>query len=425
MSGRKLKGGFMNNHHFNADESMRRTELFEKVRENQHHVSTDKLHKMMAEAGFLKNHPSVEKISIFLEGKESLDFEQFSECLKIDFIFVERLIEKKFIIPDFQNFKDTISSIYDKTAPIVTGNVAAYIPQLARINPDIYSVSICTIDGQIFNIGDYNTKFSIQSVSKALNYLIAVEDLGLDTVHSYVGEEPSGRGFNELALSHKGKPFNPMTNAGGIMICSLIKANSHFGGRLEYIIDLWKRVSAGGDITFDGPTYLSEEETGDRNFAIAYLMKEQNIYPPDTNLLDALRFYFQCCSIELNSQSLAIAGATLAKTGVCPLTDQRIAQADAVTHCLGLMYSCGLYDFSGEFSFYVGLPAKTGTSGCLLAVIPNVLGLAIYSPRIDSLGNSVRAVEFCKELVGIYNFHNWDYLLKNPDKIDPCNPLRR
>src|SRR5262249_53333369 len=158
----------------------------------------------------------------------------------------------------------------------------------------------------------------------------------------------------------------------------------------------------------------------DRNFALGYFMREKQAFPPGADLLGVLEFYFQCCSIEMNAQALAAAAAALANAGVCPTTGNRVFHARTVQNCLSLMSSCGLYDFSGEFAFTIGLPAKSGVSGALLLVVPRVMGLCVWSPRLDALGNSMRAIEFCKQLVARYNFHTYDSLTHGEShKRDP------
>ena len=155
------------------------------------------------------------------------------------------------------------------------------------------------------------------------------------------------------------------------------------------------------------------------NFALAYFMSEKKAFPENTDLIETLEFYFQCCSIELKSPSMASAAATLANGGVNPLTGKKVFSASTAKNCLSLMNSCGMYDFSGEYAFKIGFPAKSGVSGAMLIVIPNVMGICVWSPNLDELGNSVRGVEFSKKLGERFNFHNYDSLINNNDKIDP------
>jgi len=355
-----------------------------------------------------------------LEDQHKISSSEFLKASKDDLIFVEKVLLRNLVIPDFKTFCDEITEIFERTIANKEGRVANYIPQLGRVNPDKYAMSICTIDGQQFHLGDVKDNFCVQSSSKPFSYCMALEELGSKKVHSHVGREPSGKGFNELTLNEKGLPHNPMINSGAIMTCSMIKAQLDIADRFDYVLETWKKLSGYCYIGFNNSVYLSERQTADRNFALAYFMREKGAFPEKTNLLETLEFYFQCCSIELNSKAMANIAATLANGGTCPLTEEEIFSPSTVKNCLSLMGSCGLYDFSGEFSFKIGLPAKSGISGVIILVIPNVMGICIWSPRVDHLGNSVRGLDFCQELVNLYNFHMYDSLVShNLEKKDP------
>ena len=353
-------------------------------------------------------------------GFEKISFAEFKRIAqKSQGNIIKDAIQGNFIIPDFQSFSKEVENIFEETKNIRDGKVATYIPQLSRVNPEFFAVSICTIDGQRASYGLFSEPFCIQSVCKPLNYAIILEELGEEKVHKHIGREPSGIGFNGLVLNKDGLPHNPMINAGAIMACSLLRPQLDMADRFDHVINTWKRLSGGKAISFNNSVYLSERETADRNFALGYFMKERKAFPENTNLINTLEFYFQCCSIETNTEALAIAAGTLANAGICPTTGEKIFNPDTVKSCLSLMLSCGMYDFSGEWAFSIGLPAKSGVAGGLMVVIPNLMGICIWSPRLDELGNSVRGVEFCKQLVKEFNFHNYDSLTKNNPKVDP------
>jgi glutaminase len=325
---------------------------------------------------------------------------------------IKDAIQGNLIIPDFIGFKEEIKKIFEDTKLNKSGNVATYIPQLGRVNPEHYAVSVCTIDGQVASFGDVDNFFCIQSISKPINYGIALETFNQEKVHQHVGREPSGISFNGLVLNDQGLPHNPMINAGAIMTCSLVKPELEIADRFDYVLDKWSELSGGKQPKFNNSVYLSERQTADRNFALGYFMRENKAFPNNTNLLETLEFYFQCCSIEVTTEALAVTAATLANAGICPMTGKQSFKPDTVKDVLSLMYSCGMYNFSGEFAFSIGLPAKSGVGGGLMIVIPNLMGIAIWSPRLDGNGNSVRGIEFCKELVNKFNFHNYDSLIK-------------
>ncbi len=351
---------------------------------------------------------------------QRISFTAFSELVNENPILIFKALTGKLIVPEFSEFCEHIKTIYDRVMENREGKVASYIPQLAQVPHDAFAVSICTVDGQRFSIGDTEERFSVQSTSKPINYCLSLEENGPDKIYKHVGREPSGHGFNEIALDPKNRPHNPMINAGAIMNCSLIQPALDQADRFDYIMKMWTKLCGGVKPGFNNSVYLSERDSADRNFALAYFMKEKNAFPENTNIHKTLEIYFQCCSIEANAQLMAVASATLAKAGVCPVTNERVFSSGTVKDCLSLMYSCGMYDFSGEFSFSVGLPAKSGVSGIVLLVVPNVMGICIWSPRLDALGNSVRGVQFCTELVQKFNFHNYDSLLVgHSEKVDP------
>ena len=332
---------------------------------------------------------------------------------------IRRVLHRDLIIPEFKDFCEEITEIYDVVKKNKAGGVADYIPQLARINPEHFAMSICTVDGQRFSIGDFRENFCVQSTCKPINYCIAMEELGEDIVHKHIGREPSGKSFNELSLNNKGLPHNPMINAGAIMACSLIKRDHSIADRFEYISSVWEKLCGNKPVYFNNSVYLSERQTADRNFALAYFMRENKAFMPKTDLTETLEFYFQCCSIESSTEDMATAAATLANSGLNPITGEVIFHENTVGHCMSLMSSCGMYDFSGEFAFRVGVPAKSGVSGSLLVVIPNVMGISIWSPRLDEMGNSVRGVDFCERLIDKFNFHMYDSLTEQTAKKDP------
>ncbi len=347
----------------------------------------------------------------------------FLDCLNTHVnvkTLIDRAIMGKLVIPHFEDFTNLITPIYNEVRKIKEGDVASYIPQLKKITPDKFGISICTVDGQRFSLGDCSEHFSIQSCFKPFNYLLALEEHGEDTVHKYIGREPSGHSFNEITLDYMKRPHNPMINAGAIVSASLVKSKMSMLERFDYILNVWEKATGGIKPHFNDAVYLSEKETADRNFALAYFMNEHGAFPKNTNLLNTLDFYMRCCSVELTTDYCAIAAATLAKSGENPFSGERVFESENIKNCLSLMHSSGMYDYSGEFAFTVGLPAKSGVGGGLVLVIPNVMGVCIWSPPLDKNGNSVRGIEFCKWLVEIFNFHPYsDLSAMGSEKVDP------
>jgi glutaminase len=254
-------------------------------------------------------------------------------------------------------------------------------------------------------MGDTNVKFSVQSTSKPISYAIALENHGPEKVHKHVGREPSGVSFNAITLNPSGLPHNPLINAGAIMVCSLIKQDMPESERFSYITDFWSRLAGGRSITFDNKIFLSERNTADTNHALAYLMKSRGSFPEGIHLGDVLEFYFQCCSLELDCDTMSVIAGTLANGGICPLSGERILSSGSVKEVLSIMNSCGMYDYSGEFAFRVGLPAKSGVSGAIMLIVPGLMGICTYAPPLDQYGNSAKGVQFCQEISKRFGFH--------------------
>jgi glutaminase len=350
---------------------------------------------------------------------DALDFPAFRELVRPNLLLVEKAVRGDVVIPDWPSFSRTIEGLFREVALEDGGEVADYIPQLGRVDPARFGLAICTADGQRLAFGDADVPFCVQSTCKPVNYVTALEEWGTEVVHRHVGREPSGRGFNELTLDFDGKPHNPMINAGAIMTCSLIRPGLNMADRFDHVMTQWRRLSGGHEPGFSNAVYLSERATADRNFALGYMMRERGVFPEGTDLVKTLEFYFQCCSIEMTASSMAVVAATLARGGQCPLTDDRVLGVDTARACLSLMQSCGMYDFSGEFAFSIGLPAKSGVSGAVMVVVPNVLGLCIWSPALDRLGNSVRGLAFCRRFVETFAFHPFDDLTGGSARRDP------
>uniref|UniRef100_A0AAY4E7V7 glutaminase n=1 Tax=Denticeps clupeoides TaxID=299321 RepID=A0AAY4E7V7_9TELE len=347
-----------------------------------------------------------------------LDRHLFKKCVQSNIVLLTQAFRKKFVIPDFQPFASHVDELYESAKKLSGGQVADYIPQLAKFSPDLWSVALCTVDGQRY-IGDTKVPFCLQSCVKPLKYAIAVHDHGTEYVHHFIGKEPSGLRFNKLFLNDDDKPHNPMVNAGAIVCTSLIKQGASNAEKFDYVMNFLNKMAGNEYVGFSNATFQSERESGDRNFAIGYYMKEKKCFPEGTDMTSILDFYFQLCSIEVTCESASVMAATLANGGFCPITGERVLSPEAVRNTLSLMHSCGMYDFSGQFAFHVGLPAKSGVSGGILLVVPNVMGVMCWSPPLDKLGNSVRGIQFCTDLVSLFNFHNYDNLRHFAKKLDP------
>ena len=282
------------------------------------------------------------------------------------------------------------------------GDLATYIPELARANPDWLGMAIVTVDGHVYQVGHARQPFTIQSISKALTYGLALEDRGTDAVLAKVGVEPSGEAFNSISLeSNSGRPLNPMINAGAIAVTGLI-AHKDGHSPMERILATFSRYT-GRQVDIDEAVYLSESTTGHRNRAISHLLYGHGIL--DREPEEVLDLYFRQCSILVTARDLALIGAALANNGVNPVTGVVTLKEQHVEKVLSVMSTCGMYDYSGQWVFDVGMPAKSGVAGGIMAVLPGQLGLGVFSPLLDAKGNSLRGVEACRRVSHDFRLH--------------------
>lgn len=282
------------------------------------------------------------------------------------------------------------------------GMLASYIPELTKADPDWFGISIVTMDGQLYPVGDCRQPFTIQSISKAFVYGTALADRGAEFVGSRIGVEPSGDAFNSISLHPQtGAPLNPMINAGAIAATSLVAGDTPDAQ--------WRRIESsistfvGRPLSVDEDVYRSESATGFRNRAIAWMLKNFSII--DGEPMAALENYFRQCSIQVTCEDLGYMAATLANGGVHPLTGVRALPPEHVEHVLSVMATCGMYDYAGSWLYEIGIPAKSGVGGGIIAVLPGRFGIAVFSPRLDEKGNSVRGIEACKHLSRDFNLH--------------------
>ncbi|MCV7067543.1 glutaminase A [Mycolicibacterium farcinogenes] len=282
------------------------------------------------------------------------------------------------------------------------GAPASYIPELANVDPDGFGLGLSSSDGFVYESGDSALEFTIQSISKPFTYALALDELGQEAVDSRIGVEPSGEAFNEISVDKVTKtPKNPMINAGAIAAVSLI-SGADADERFDRIHQFYS-ACAGRSLDVDSGVYASEKATGNRNRAIAYMLASFGVLEGDPD--EVLDVYFRQCSVKVTSTDLARMAATLARGGFNPLTGRRIVDANVVRRTLSVMVTCGMYDAAGDWVSAVGMPAKSGVGGGIVAVLPGQLGIGVYSPRLDSRGNSVRGVEVCRNLSSQLGLH--------------------
>ncbi|MEC3953858.1 glutaminase A [Nocardia sp. CDC153] len=298
-----------------------------------------------------------------------------------------------------------VDEVYELCRADTSGTLADYIPELAAVQPDSFGICLATADGRVYGSGDLDTAFTIQSISKPFTYALALADRGPAAVAERIDVEPSGEPFNEISLDPKTqRPRNPMINAGAIAAASLVKGTDA-ADRFARIRRSYSRF-AGRELSLNEAVYASEARTGYRNRAIGLLLRGAGIIDIDPD--EAVDRYFRQCSIDVTCRDLAMMAATLANNGVNPLTRERALTRPLVEQVLSVMTTCGMYDSAGDWVTTVGLPAKSGVGGGILAVLPGQIGIAVYSPRLDPHGSSVRGVKACRELsdrLGLHFLH--------------------
>lgn len=302
-------------------------------------------------------------------------------------------------------FDEVCSGVYERLSGLADGELASYIPELATVDPDRFAIATFTVNGHSTLMGDCDHQFTIQSISKLLLYGLALETHGRDEVLCRAGVAPTGDPFNAIKLDellHRAP--NPMVNSGAIAITDMVQG-SGIEERMGTILNLFERY-LGHRPDIDREVWASEHATGHRNRAIAYLLLGQGII--DDRVEETLDVYFAQCSILITAADLAVIGATIANNGVHPATGERIIGPKVARDMLTVALTCGMYDYAGEWAYTVGIPAKSGVGGGIVGMIPGVGGLAVYSPRLDDHGNSVRGIKVFEELSQEFDLHVFD-----------------
>jgi glutaminase len=278
------------------------------------------------------------------------------------------------------------------------GKVASYIPELGKADPNLLGICVSTLEGEEFSEGNWDVKFTIQSISKVITLMLAILDNGRTNVFSRIGMEPTESGFNSiinLETSHSHKPINPMINAGAIAVVSLV-AGADSEERFSRILKFARKITGNPALDINEQVYLSEKSTGNRNRSLAYFMK--SIGAIDGDVEDILDVYFKQCSIEVDCRDIARIGVMLANDGVLPWTGERIISREVARIVKTIMVTCGMYDASGEFAVHIGIPAKSGVGGGILASVPGRMGIGVFGPALDIKGNSIGGIKVLESL---------------------------
>ncbi len=283
------------------------------------------------------------------------------------------------------------------------GKVADYILGLSSADKNHLGICIMDVSGEIVMAGDFDIKFTLQSISKPLTLMLALLDRGEKYVFSKVGMEPSGDAFNSIRKLETGrmrKPFNPMINAGAIEVCSMIEGKNS-EEKFERVLNFIKLISGNDTLKVNENIYNGEKETGNKNRSMAYFLKGEGLIAGDVE--EVLDIYFKQCSIEVTAMDLAKIGLFLARGGVLD-NGQRVVSEHIATIVKTLMVTCDMYDGSGEFAIKVGIPSKSGVGGGILSVIPGKMGIGVFGPALDLKGNSIGGIAILEEIAENFKF---------------------
>jgi glutaminase len=294
------------------------------------------------------------------------------------------------------HLQTALQEYHKKYIHLQTGKLASYIPELARVNPELFAVSITTVEGETISYGDIKTDFTLQSTSKPFMYGLSLNEHGAEHVHSKVGVEPSGEAFNSIIELEKKthRPFNPMINSGAIAIANLIQTKSS-NHRIDRMLEHFSELT-GRELKINYQVFESEKKTAHRNRAIAHLLRHFDVIGDDIE--ETLDLYFKQCSVMANIENLSQMAATLANHGVHPVSKKSIYSPQHTRQMLSLILSCGMYDTAGTWTYTTGIPAKSGVSGAIFAAVPGNMGIAVYSPLIDDHGHSIRGLKVIQDL---------------------------
>jgi glutaminase len=354
-----------------------------------------------------------------LRETEKINLTLFRKLISPHITLIEKALTGNLVIPDFKNFASFIENLYNRTLQNEEGRVSDYIPELANVDSSRYALSVCTVDGQRFNIGDFDKPYLARATARVLNYCLAYQDVDEVTLHQKVGRLAKEKGFDYLMLNQDGLPHNPLTGSGALMVVSLIAAEEKPEARLLKVKKFWQAMSGGVAPGWNESAFASEKRVADSDRALAYYMQQKGLFPKGSNVNHHLEFLWSCLATETTTEAQAVIASTLANAGVCPTSEQEVLPPSVTKHCLSIMSIAGMKDYSGEYAYTVGLPAASGSSGAVMIVVPDVMGIAIWSPRINQDGNSIKGLDFSNKLVERFNFHLFDSAIKNVGKVDP------
>jgi glutaminase len=313
-------------------------------------------------------------------------------------------------------YKRHLSLHDDQIVSYYKSGIGYFNPEIAEAEQKRFAICLATTDGEVYHAGDYDWSFALQSISKVFVYGLALEAHGRDHVLERVGVEPSGDAFHSIVFDERNnRPYNPMVNAGALVTTDLVEGGDT-AEQLKLILGTLRHYAGNENLKVDESIFASEMRSADRNRATAYLMRSYGMISQDVE--ENLALYLRQCSVCVTTRDLAVMGATLANGGVNPTTGDQALTPRYARDVLSVMHTCGMYDFAGQWAYQIGIPAKSGVSGGILAVVPGKGGIGVFSPGLDVHGNSVRGIKVCEDIserLGLHIFaHDAEDALLRP-----------
>lgn len=313
-------------------------------------------------------------------------------------------------------YKRHLSLHDDQIVSYYKSGIGYFKPEIAEAEQKRFAICLATTDGEVYHAGDYDWSFALQSISKVFVYGLALEAHGRDHVLERVGVEPSGDAFHSIVFDERNnRPYNPMVNAGALVTTDLVEGGDT-AEQLKLILGTLRHYAGNENLKVDESIFALEMRSADRNRATAYLMRSYGMISQDVE--ENLALYLRQCSVCVTTRDLAVMGATLANGGVNPTTGDQALTPRYARDVLSVMHTCGMYDFAGQWAYQIGIPAKSGVSGGILAVVPGKGGIGVFSPGLDVHGNSVRGIKVCEEIserLGLHIFaHDAEDALLRP-----------
>lgn len=307
--------------------------------------------------------------------------------------------------PEREAIQRNLEELHARYSLFGQDKVVSYYPPAMEDAQDRFAITYSDVDAEPpINVGDCTYAYPLQSISKVFTYGVALEDHGRDLVLRRIGVEPSGEEYTAIRFERNNRPYNAMVNTGALVATEMVNGST-WEEKVERIVEKLRLYSGNDKLHVDEETFEYEKGSNDRNLGLSYLMRNLGMLSRTTDIEDNLAVYLAVCSVKVTTEDLAAMGATLAYGGINPVTRRRALKQDVVRDVLTVMFTCGMYDYAGQWAYDVGLPAKSGVSGAILVAVPNQFGMGLYSPGLDEYGNSIRGISVCTEMSTRFGRH--------------------